>query len=60
MRRLLKYIGIIIVLAAIWIGVRALIAPPSDFPVPYRLTIEEGQSLFSISHSPRDYARLRA
>jgi UPF0755 protein len=59
MRRLLKYIGIIIVLAAIWIGVRALIAPPSDFPVPYRLTIEEGQSLFSISHELQDAGAIK-
>lgn len=30
-------------------GLRTLIAPPKDFPTPYRLTIESGQTLFSIS-----------
>jgi UPF0755 protein len=33
-----------------WSGIKYLIAPPASFPVPYRLTIESGQTLFSISH----------
>ncbi len=39
---------------------RKFVAPPSDFPVPYRLTIEQGQTLFSISHELRDAHVIRA
>jgi UPF0755 protein len=39
-------LGIVLFLALVW---KKQIAPPQNFPVPYRLTIERGQTLFSIS-----------
>ena len=46
-----KGLLIIVVGIAIFVlGYRAFIVPPSAFPTPYHLTIESGQTLFSISH----------
>ncbi len=39
----------IVILVSIFL-VQSQIAPPSDFPVPYRLTVTKGQTLFGISH----------
>lgn len=49
----MKYIRLIafgVLVVLFWSGIKYLVAPPADFPVPYRLTIESGQTLFSISH----------
>lgn len=59
----MKYIrfGTFIVLIIIfWSGIRYSIAPPATFPVPYRLTIETGQTLFSISHELADAHAIRS
>lgn len=45
--------GLIILVATIIFfvsAVRSLMAAPNDFPVPYHVVIDPGQSLFSISH----------
>lgn len=41
-------IGVLGVLLCMF-GYRAVIAPPRDFPAPYNLTIDPGQTLFSVS-----------
>lgn len=42
---------LIVVLGVVFFVIlfKHFLAPPADFPVPYRLTIEPGQTLFSIS-----------
>ena len=39
---------------------QSLVAPPIDFPVPYHLTIERGQSLFSVSRELKDAGLIRS
>ena len=45
--RILVVMGIIVGLVYLF---RTFVAAPADFPAPYQLTIERGQTLFSISH----------
>lgn len=41
--------GLIVTVLLGMLGAYLLIQPPAQFPVPYRITIERGQTLFSIS-----------
>ena len=45
--RIILCIGLIMAFVTI---IKNTIAAPTDFPAPYRLTIDNGQTLFSISH----------
>lgn len=45
-----RFLIFVVLVVFFWSGIKYLVAPPADFPVPYRLTIESGQTLFSISH----------
>ncbi len=49
--RLVIFIGFVVVFVYLF---RSFISAPTDFPVPYQLTIERGQTLFSISHELED------
>ena len=49
MKLLFRLIVGIVLVVIFWSGINYFIAPPAEFPVPYRLTIENGQTLFSIS-----------
>lgn len=44
---IMLFLGLVVFF--VWF-LRKQVAPPVDFPAPYQLTIERGQTLFSISH----------
>lgn len=48
-KRIIWLILIIVIIAIIYIF-KTFVSPPTDFPSPYQLNIESGQTLFSISH----------
>ncbi|HWC57589.1 MAG TPA: endolytic transglycosylase MltG [Candidatus Paceibacterota bacterium] len=45
----LSVIAAVVLLVVLGSLVQTRVAPPSDFPVPYQLTVQSGQTLFSIS-----------
>jgi UPF0755 protein len=49
MRLLTRLIIFGLLVVVFWTGIARFVSPPEEFPVPYRLTIESGQTLFSIS-----------
>lgn len=49
MRLLTRLIIFGLLVIVFWTGIARFVSPPEEFPVPYRLTIESGQTLFSIS-----------
>lgn len=55
--RLVAFVGLVVVF--VWF-IRHTIAAPAAFPAPYQLTIERGQSLFSISHELHDANVIRS
>jgi UPF0755 protein len=48
-KNVLKIVLILLTVYSISFGIKWLLLPPNNFPVPYRVTINKGQSLFSIS-----------
>ncbi len=59
--RFLAYIVIGVVLVVGIVGLfRRFLAAPAGFPTPYHLTIESGQTLFSISHELYDAHVIRS
>ena len=55
LRRIVLFVLSIGVLIAVFMLLfRYFIAAPKDFPTPYHLTIERGQTLFSVSHELYD------
>lgn len=57
-KKLLIVIGLVLIVF-VWLF-RTFIAPPKDFPAPYTLTIEPGQTLFSISNELRADSVIRS
>jgi UPF0755 protein len=51
---------VVIVLSIIISGIKRTILPPPTFPSPYRITINNGQSLFSISKELSDDGVIRS
>lgn len=56
-RYLIVFVGVVAVLVVFF---RTLLIAPTDFPVPYRLTIEPGQTLFSVSRELTDDSVIRS
>lgn len=49
LKRVAVLLAMLVVLYFLFSGLNKAILPPSTFPVPYRVTINSGQTLFSIS-----------
>lgn len=60
MKLIIRLSIVVLLVGFFWMGSKQFVAPPSDFPVPYRLTIEEGQTLFSISRELYDAGAIRS
>ncbi len=60
-KKIFKYLIVLLVLVIGGISIfNRLVSAPTDFPVPYQLTIERGQTLFSISKELSDSHVIRS
>ena len=60
MRRTVSIIAFVVLVGFFVVWLRSFMAPPENFPTPYRLTVETGQTLFSISRELKDAQAIRS
>jgi len=60
MKRIVSVIVFVVLVGFFVVWLQSFMAPPEDFPTPYRLTVESGQTLFSISRELKGAQAIRS